>query len=113
MRPRRQRGLLARGQRRQRDAGHRRAAAKLLLAPPGVVQARAEDVVEVEIDDEQILLERPGPADALALFVEHEGLAVEDQLVLSADAVDEGQAREVVAPRAWRASSPAHWAFPA
>ena len=60
------------------------------------MQARAEDLVEVEVGDDEILLEGAPAGDALALLVEDERLPVEDELVLAADRVDEGQAHEVV-----------------
>ena len=88
-------GLLAEGQRGQGDArGLRRA--ELLLAPAGVVQARAEDLVEIEVGHHEVFLEGPAARDPLALLVEDEGLPVEDELVLAAHRVDEGQADEIV-----------------
>src|SRR5437667_160590 len=70
--------------------------AELLLAPAGVVQARAEDLVEIEVGHHQVFLEGPATRDPLALLVEDEGLPVEDELVLAAHRVDEGQADEIV-----------------
>ena len=85
------------GSGRQRDAPRRGGGgAQLLLPAPRVVQAGAEDLVEVEVGDHEVLLEGPAARHALALLVEHEGLAVEDQLVLAAHRVHEGQAHQVV-----------------
>ena len=51
----------------------------------------------VDVDDEQRLLEAGRAGDHLALVVEHERVAVEDQLVLAADRVAERDEARVVA----------------
>ncbi len=51
----------------------------------------------VEVADQQLLLELRGPRDRLAGAVEHEGVAVEDELVLAADQSAEGDADAVLA----------------
>ena len=61
-----------------------------------IVETGAEDRVEIEIGDEQVFLESLSAGDALALLVEDEGLAIEDQLVLAPYHVDEGQADQIV-----------------
>ena len=69
----------------------------LELAAAHVAEPAADRLGRVEIDDEQRLLEPGRARDHLALVVEHDGVAVEDELVLAADEVAEGEVRRVVA----------------
>ena len=78
-------------------AGGRALAGALELAPADVAQPPPDRLGRVEIDDEQALLEAGRAGDHLALVVEHDGVAVEDELVLAADEVAEGEVRGVVA----------------
>ena len=76
--------------------GRRLVARALELAAPHVAEAAADRLGRVEVDDQQSLLEPRRPGDHLALVVEHDRVAVEDQLVLAADEVAEGEIRRVV-----------------
>ena len=51
----------------------------------------------IDVDDEERLLEARCPGDDLALVVEHDRVAVEDELVLATDEVAEGHVARVVA----------------
>ncbi len=66
-------------------------------APAHVAQAPPDRGGRVDVDDEQRLLEAGRAGDHLALVVEHDRVAVEDQLVLPADRVAEGEETAVVA----------------
>ena len=89
--------------RSRRSRRARRAPAPLVLAlpreraPADVPQAPADRLARVEVDDEQRLLEAGGAGEHLALVVEHDGVPVEEQLVLAADEVAEGEIGRVVA----------------
>jgi hypothetical protein len=84
------------GRRGQRDPREGLGGPQLLLAAPRVVQARVEDGVEVEVGDDEVLGELAAPGHRLAALVDDQAAAVEDQLVLAAHHVDEGQAHQVV-----------------
>src|SRR5690348_13384653 len=58
-----------------------------LFASAWVVQARAEDILDIQVNQQQILLEGFGACDQLALAVEDNAIAVEDQLILPADEI--------------------------
>ena len=58
---------------------------------------RADRRDGIDVDDEQLLLEAGGARDHLAFVVEHDRVAVEDQLVLPADRVAERDEARVVA----------------
>ena len=63
----------------------------------GLAQARGRGGLEVDVADQQLLAELRRARDRLAGVVDHEGVAVEDELVLAADEPAEGHAGEVVA----------------
>ena len=65
-------------------------------APPHVAQAPADRLARVEVDDQHGLLEARGARQHLAFVVEHDGVAVEEELVLTADEVAEGEVGGVV-----------------
>ena len=71
--------------------------AALELAPADVAEPPPDRLGRVEVDHEQELLETGRPRDHLTLVVEHDGVAVEDELVLAADEVAEGEVGGVVA----------------
>ncbi len=62
-----------------------------------VAQPPADGRDRVDVDHEKLLLEPGGAREHLALVVEHDGVAVEDQLVLAADRVAEREEARVVA----------------
>ena len=66
-------------------------------APPRVAQPAGDRRRRVDVDDEQRLLERGPARHDLAVLVEHEAVAVEDELVLGADRVHERDPARVVA----------------
>ena len=66
-------------------------------APADVAQPPADRLARVEVDDEQRLLEARRPRQHLALVVEHDRVAVEEELVLAADEVAEREVGGVVA----------------
>ena len=66
-------------------------------APADVAQPPADRLARVEVDDEQRLLEARRPREDLALVVEHDRVAVEEELVLAADEVAEREVGGVVA----------------
>ena len=84
-------------QRRRERRRQRRVGPELGLAHRDVLHARRRvDRVDrrglqVEVDDEQVLPELRTPREHLAPHVDDERVAVEDQLVLTADQVDVGQ----------------------
>ena len=85
-------GLLARRREldeRELDAGRARGRA----AAADVAEAPADRRDRVDVDDEQLFLEAGGAREHLALVVEHDRVAVEDQLVLPADRVAERESR--------------------
>ena len=61
-----------------------------------VAQAPADCLTRVEVDDEERFLEARGSSEHLAFVVEHDGVTVEQQLVLAADEVAESEVRGVV-----------------
>ena len=66
-------------------------------AVAGVAQARGAGRVEVDVAQQHLLAELRRPRDHPAGVVDHAGVPVEDELVLSADERAEGDAGEVVA----------------
>ena len=68
----------------------------LELPAPYVAQAPADRLGRIDVDDEQRLLEPRRAGDHLALVVQHHGVPVEDELVLSADEVAERDVDRVV-----------------
>ena len=58
---------------------------------------RPTRLLGLDVDDEQRLLEPRRAREHLALVVEHDRVPVEDELVLPADGVDEGDVADVVA----------------
>jgi len=58
---------------------------------------RASTALRIDVDDQQRLLEADCACDDPAFVVEHARMPVEDQLVLSADGVAEGDEARVVA----------------
>ena len=68
----------------------------LELAAPDVAQPPADRLRRVDVHHEQRLLEPGGARDDLSLVVEHDGVAVEDELVLPADEIAERDVRRVV-----------------
>ena len=66
-------------------------------APPDVPQAPSHGLGRLDVDDEQRLFEAGAAGDQVTFLVEHERMAVEDQLVLAADGVAEGDETGVVA----------------
>ena len=69
----------------------------LELASAHVAQPTTHCFGRIEVDNEQRLLEPGSPRDHLALVVEHDRVTVEDELVLAADEVAEGEVGGVVA----------------
>ena len=67
------------------------------LAAPRVTQASADRVRGVDVDDEEVLLEARRARKHCAGVVEHDRVSVEDELVLTADEVAEGDVRARVA----------------
>src|SRR6185312_9740521 len=57
--------------------------------PPGLAEPAPHRGGRVEVDEEQRFLEPRRPREHLALAVEHDRVAIEDQLVLPPDRVDE------------------------
>ena len=88
---------------RDADVNDRRLGDRVALADERaaahVAKAPAHRVGRFDVHDEQRLLEAGGPREHVPLLVEHERVPVEDQLVLAADAVAEGDEARVV-PRA-------------
>ena len=70
-------------------AGHRPAAE--------VAQASPDRLARLDVDDEQLLVEAASACNHVPVLVEHERVAVEDQLVLAAHGVAEGHEARVVA----------------
>ncbi len=66
-------------------------------APAHVAEAPPDHRGRLDVADEQALLEAGRPREDVARLVDHARVAVEDQLVLAADGVDEGDEAEVVA----------------
>ena len=60
------------------------------------MQPRAEDGLEVEVGDDQVLLEHPPAREALTVLVHDHAGAVEHELVLATHHVDVGHAHEIV-----------------
>ena len=65
-------------------------------AAADVAQPAADRLARVEVDDEQRLLEPRRAGEHLPLVVEHDRVPVEEQLVLAADEVAEGEVGRVV-----------------
>ena len=65
-------------------------------APAHVSQPAADGRCGIDVDDEQLLLEPGGAREHRALVVEHDRVAVEDQLVLAADGIAERHEAGVV-----------------
>src|SRR5205085_9357481 len=65
--------------------------------PPDVAEAPPNGVGRLDVRDEEGFFEPRSARDHVALFVEHERVTVEDQLVLTADGVAEGDKTGVVA----------------
>ena len=61
------------------------------IAAPHVAEPSRDRVRRLHVDDEQVLLEPGRPCDHLAGFVEDDRVPVEDELVLAADEVAEGE----------------------
>ena len=70
--------------------------AQVRLATARVAEALAEHARHVEVDQQQVLLEGAALAHQLAVGIEHQARAVEDQLILPADHVDVGHDGAVV-----------------
>jgi hypothetical protein len=68
----------------------------VLLAGPGVMEALHERLIRVQVYDQQVFPELGGPRHEPALGVEDDGVAVEDELVLSAREVAEEHVATVV-----------------
>ena len=68
-------------------------------APADVAKPASDRLGRVDVDDEQRLLETRRAGKHLTLVVEHDGVSVEDELVLAADEVAEREEGGVV-PRA-------------
>ena len=66
-------------------------------AATGVRQPSRHDRGGLDVDEQQVLLESLGACDHVALVVDHEGVAVEDELVLAADGVAQCNERSGVA----------------
>ena len=81
------------------DDLHRRSGLALARqrAPAHVAQPPADDDLRLDVDEEQLLLEPRRPRDHRAFVVQHARVAVEDQLVLPADRVAEGDEARIVA----------------
>ena len=80
------------------DRGHGLARA-VELTPPHVAKPAPHRDLRLDVRDEQVLLEAGRTSDDLARVVEDDRVAVEDELVLPADEVAEGEERGRV-PRA-------------
>ena len=68
----------------------------LQRAAPHVSQPSADRLLGLDVDHEQRLFEPGRAREHLALVIEHDGVSVEDELVLAADGVDEGDVADVV-----------------
>ena len=81
------------------DDLHRRSRLALARqrAPAHVAQPPADDGLRLDVHEEQLLLEPRRPRNYRAFVVEHARVAVEDQLVLPADRVAEGDEARIVA----------------
>jgi hypothetical protein len=66
-------------------------------APAHVAQPAPDRLARIEVDDEQRFFEAGRAREHLALVVEHDRMTVEDELVLAADEVAEGEVGRVVA----------------
>ena len=66
-------------------------------APAHVAEPACDRHRRLDVDDQQRLLEPGRPREHLAVVVQHDGVPVEDELVLAADRVDEGDEGDVVA----------------
>ena len=65
-------------------------------APAHISQPAADCRSGIDVDDEELLDEPGGTREHLSLVVEHDGVPVEDQLVLSADRIAEGDETRIV-----------------
>src|SRR5207249_2849908 len=83
------------------DDGHlgRRSSLARKSPPAKIAQAAPDSLRGLDVDHQQRLLEARGGGEHAASLVEHERVSVEDELVLAADGVAEGDEARVV-PRA-------------
>ena len=90
-------GLLSRRVELDRPDDLEAAAVPRERAPARIREAARDDRRRIDVDDEQRLLEAGRPREHRALVVEHDRVAVEEELVLPADGVAERDVRGVVA----------------